>query len=214
MKRLSCLGILLFSLILLASCSSTEIVSSWKSADVQAKDFTKVMVLGLMGAKDRDIKENTERVMAESLRSRGIDAVAASDEYGPKAFENLSEEEALRKLHDKDVDGVMTIVLLDKDKERRYAPGYVYYTPYGIYYNRFWGYYSTLYQRVYTPGYYTSSVNYTMEANLYDISADKLLYSAQTKSFDPGSAGQLAGDFCKAITDDMVMKGIVTKKTP
>ena len=214
MKRLSFLVIVLFSLILLTSCSSTEIVSSWKSADVQAKNFTKVMVLGLMGSRDRDIKESTERIMVENLRERGIDAVAASDEYGPKAFENLSEDEALRKLRDKDVDGVMTIVLLDKDKERRYSPGYAYYTPYGIYYNRFWGYYSTLYQRVYTPEYYTSSTNYTMETNLYDISADKLLYSAQTKSFDPGSAGQLAGDFSKAITEDMVRKGIITKKTP
>jgi hypothetical protein len=68
-----------------------------------------------------------------------------------------------------------------------------------------------LYDRVYTPGYYTTSTSYELEANFYDADKNELQYSAQARSFDPGSAATLSSDFSKAIIDDMVNKGLIVK---
>jgi hypothetical protein len=195
------------------SCSSTKVTSSWKANDVSKVNYQKVLVLGIMNNNnDRAVRENMERQLASELNSSGINAVAASAEFSPKAFNNMNEDRALKVLRNKGYDAVMTIVLLDKSKERSYTPGNVTYEPYGVYYNRFWGYYRTVYGRVYTPGYYTTNTNYFWESNLYDLQHNKLQYSVQSKSFDPSSAESLGNEYAKQITKDMVKQGLLAKK--
>jgi hypothetical protein len=104
---------------------------------------------------------------------------------------------------------VLTIVLLDKSKEKFYVPGRVYYTPYNIYHRRFWGYYSTIYERVYERGYYSESTNYFWESNFYDMKSKELIYSVQTKSFNPGDAETLGHEYGKLICNDMLKNGII-----
>jgi hypothetical protein len=62
---------------------------------------------------------------------------------------------------------------------------------------------------VYTPGYTEQRTDYFFETNLYDLNGNKLLYSAQSQSFDPSSASQIANDLSKAVVKDMQKKGIL-----
>ena len=55
-----------------------------------------------------------------------------------KSFEKMEEQAAIEKIKNTGVDAVITIVLLDKKKERKYIPGNIYYSPYSYYYNNFW----------------------------------------------------------------------------
>ncbi|WP_187774835.1 hypothetical protein [Pedobacter sp. BS3] len=194
--------------VLSAGCSSTQLVSSWKAPDGTLQRYNKILVIALMGAKDRDIRESVENAMVTNLKSHGINAGSAYAEYGPKAFEAADEQAALNRIRRNGYDGAFTIALLDKEKEKRYTPGSVSYVPY-TYYNRFWGYYHTVYTRLYNPGYYSVTTNYMLEANFYNLSADKLEYSAQTKSFDPSSAQTLASEVSNTLIDDMIKKKIV-----
>ncbi|MFM8592227.1 MAG: hypothetical protein ACKOA3_04925 [Sphingomonadales bacterium] len=172
-------------------------------------------MLGLIHDRDRTLREHMEQSLAEHLRARGQEAVCACELYGPKEFDQLSEKEVLAKLSTSGIDGVLTIVLLDKERERYYVPGQMQYTPYGFYYDRFWGYSRTLYWRIYPPGYYSTNTRYFWESNLYDLSDSKLLYSAQSQSFDPSSSDELGKEYGKLIVDDMVGKGIiVVSSTP
>ena len=171
--------------------------------------FKKVIVLGLIHDRDRTLREHMEQSLAEHLRSRGQAAVCACELYGPKEFDQLSEKEALVRLSNAGVDGVLTIVLLDKERERYYVPGQMQYTPYGFYYDRFWGHSRTLYWRIYSPGYYTTNTRYFWESNLYDLSDGKLIYSAQSQSFDPSSSDVLGKEYGKLIVDDIVGKGVI-----
>ena len=107
------------------------------------------------------------------------------------------------------MDAVITIVLLDKQKERKYVPGNVYYSPYSYYSNRFWGYRTTLYQRIYEQGYYVTDTKYFWESNFYDMSTQKLLYSVQTESFDPVNSESLGHEYGKLIVKDMVKQSIL-----
>ena len=193
----------------LACSSSSRITSSWRSPDKAATSFKKVIVLGLIKESDRTIREEMEQYVAQELRARGQAAACACEIYGPKEFDQLTEKQALEKLKDSGVDAVLTIVLLDKTRERYYIPGHSYYTPYGIYYNRFWGYSRTIYGRIYSPGYYTTDTKYFWESNLYDMETGELLYSAQSQSFDPPSSSSMGKEYGRLIVEDLASKRVI-----
>lgn len=207
-KSLWATGLALFSMIFLNACFSTRVVSSWKSDGVTLREYNKVLIIGLMAAQERNLRENIENRLVEAFSKQGVSAGSAYTEYGPKAFDNLDEQAALERIKGSGYDGAFTIALLDKSKEKNYVPGSVSYRPF-TYYNRFWGYFRTVYTRVYDPGYYTESTNYILEANFYDLNEGKLEYSAQTKSFDPGTDQVLAYELSEALLADMMKQGIV-----
>lgn len=203
---------LLIVTLTLASCSSTELLSSWKANDANMQQYNKVLVVGLTGNKDRSIRDNIESAMVNSLKANNINAVAASEEYGPKAFEKLSDADVISKVKKDGYDGIIILSLLDKEKEKYYTPGRVSYTPYFTYYSRYWRQWRTMYDRTYEPGYYTNTTNYVLESNLYNVQMDRLEYSAQTRSFDPSNAATLANSVTKTVVADMVKKGVIPGK--
>ena len=197
-------------LLFLFSCSSSSrITHSWTSNTIGEKNYNKIMVVGLMPNNDRELRENMENHLVGDLTTRGYIAISSLKEYGPKSFENMKEEEAIDTLHASGVDAVVTIVLLDKNKEQYYMPGRVYFSPYFIYQRHFWGYYTTIYNRVYSPGYYQVDTKYFWESNFYNLETKELLYSVQTTSFNPGSTQSLADEYGKLIVSDMAKKGII-----
>lgn len=210
MKTLQCIA---FSLLFIAGgCTSSRITTSWKAENAVPQKYNKIMVLALIRETDRTIQENMENHFVGDLHDLGYNAVSSLKEYGPKAFDNMDENAAIGKLKNSGIDAIMTIVLLDKQKERKYVPGNVYYTPYSYYSNRFWGYRTTLYQRVYEPGYYVTDTKYFWESNLYDMSTQKLVYSVQTESFDPASSELLGHEYGQLIVKDMLKNNVLQRK--
>lgn len=208
-------GISLLLLFLIAACSTFRITSSWKEKNVQPQPYKKILVLSLMNDyHDRSVGENMESNLAAGLRKLGYSAVCACDEFKPKTFEGLTEKEALAKIGDSGIDAVLTVVLLDKEREKYYVPGRVHYSPYVIYHSRFYGYYRTMYVRVYSPGYYSANDKYFWESNFYSIdSAAQLIYSAQSQSFDPVTSS-LSYQYSDMIIKDMLRSGIIKKNQP
>ncbi|MGL5919408.1 MAG: hypothetical protein ACRCZQ_02760, partial [Bacteroidales bacterium] len=63
---------------------------------------------------------------------------------------------------------------------------------------------------MYTPGYYSTSTNYVLEADLYSVNDDDaLIYSAQTKSYDPANSRDLGTSFAKSIVQEMKTRGLI-----
>lgn len=153
--------------LVLAGCTSSKITTSWKAENMESRQYNKILVLGLINEPDRTIREKMEEHAVADLKAPGYTSVCSCDEFNPKAFENMTEKQALAMLDKSGIDAVLTVVLLDKTKEQYYVPGRVYYSPYYIYQNRFYGYYRTMYDRVYTPGYYEESTKYFWESNFY-----------------------------------------------
>lgn len=192
-----------------AGCSSSKITTSWKADNTEPEKFSKILVLGLIRDVDRTLQEQMENHMVGDLKALGYNAVSSLTEFGPKVFDKMDEEAAIEQLKNSGVDAVVTIVMLDKQKEHKYIPGYTFYTPYSFYYNRFWGYRTTLYRRIYEPGYYVTETKYFWESNLYKMSTQKLVYSAQTESFDPVNAESMGHEYGKMIVEDMIKKSVL-----
>jgi hypothetical protein len=199
------------SSVLIIACSSTKLISSWSLPGATAHKYNKVLVIGLTGAKDREIRESVENAVAKKINEYNINAITATSKYGSRTFQSMSDEDAAKLVKDDGFDGIIMLALLDKNQEENYTPGKISRTPYAIVRSRWTRNYRVLYDRVYTPGYYTTSTSYELEANFYDADKNELQYSAQARSFDPGSAATLSSDFSKAIIDDMVNKGLIVK---
>jgi hypothetical protein len=212
MKTIKQIGLLLLASMIAAACTTTKITSSWKAANTQPKHYSKILVLGLIKDSDRSLQEKMEAHLVDDLKSKGYNAVSSLQEFGPKAFSNTTEAEAIARLKQSNIDAVVTIVLLDKQKERNYVPGRMYYSPYVMYYNRFWPYYGTLNYRIYEPGYYVTDTRYFWESNVYDVSTQSLLYSVQTKSFDPANSESLGHEYGKLIIADIVKNNILLQQ--
>ncbi len=210
MKKISRIAVVL--LLIAAGCSTSKITSSWKADNAIVPKYNKVLVLALIRENDRSIQENMENHFVGDLKELGYNAVSSLQEYGLKAFDQMDEEPAIDKLKNSGVDAVITIVLLDKKKESRYVPGDLYFSPYGYYYNRFWGYRTVLYRRIYEPGYYVTDTKYFWESNLYDMSTQKLVYSVQTRSFDPASSESLGHEYGRMIVKNMLKENILLSK--
>ncbi len=209
MKKISLVA--LFLALMTAACGpSTRITSSWKANGIHENNYRKIIVLALMREPDRNLREKMEAEFVSQLRLTGYDAICSCDEYNPKAFENLTEDQAIAKLRNSGVDAVVTIVMLDKQKERYYVPGRVMMTPYFQYHNHFWGYSRSMYMRINSEGYYAENTRYFWETNFYDLKQNDLLYSAQSQAFDPPSAEKMGQDYGKMITADMLKKGVIT----
>jgi len=191
-------------LLIAAGCTTSRITSSWKAEKTNPQKYNKIMVLGLIREADRSLQAKMENHLVSDLSELGYTAVSSLKEYGPKVFDNMDEAAAISKLKNSEIDAVITIVLLDKEKERKYIPGNMYYSPYNYYYNRFWGYRTALYNRIYEPGYYITNTRYFWESNLYDMSTQKLVYSVQTQSFDPANSESMGHEYGQLIVKNMV----------
>jgi hypothetical protein len=199
MKKIKWLAVLF--LMVISGCGTSKITNTWKAGDITPQKYNKVLVLGLIKESDRSIQEKMENHFVGDLQTLGYNAVSSLKEYGPKAFDKMGEAAAIEKLKNSGVDAVLTIVLLDKEKERQYIP-----SNYG---NRFWGYHNDLYMRIYQPGYYVINTKYFWESNFYEMSSQKLLYSVQTKSFAPDNAESMGHEYGKMIVKNMVKQHII-----
>lgn len=191
-------------------CSSSKITSTWKADDIKQQQFNKILVLGLIRENDRNVQEYMENHMVGDLRALGYDAVSSLKIYGPKAFDKMEEDEAVKKIEDSGIDAVLTIVLLDKTREQKYIPANIYYSPFGTESRRFWQYRYSLYNRIYQPGYYLTDTKYFWESNLYEMSTQKLIYSVQTQSFEPENIEAMGHEYGKLIVTNMLKNGVLT----
>lgn len=198
--------------LIITGCGSSKITNTWKATNGNPPVYNRILVLALILDADRSLQQKMEDHLTGDLQELGYQALSSLKEYGPKSFDKMNEEAAIGKIKNSGVDAVITIVLLDKEKERKYIPGNMYYSPYGYYYNHFWGYRSTLYNRIYEPGYYVTDTRYFWESNLYDMTTQKLVYSVQTQSFDPSGSESLGHQHGQLIVKKMVSENILKGK--
>ena len=126
-----------------AGCSTSHIISTWKAENARAGVYQTIMVVGLFNDSTRIYREKMEEHMVGDLKDLGYKAISSYQLFGPRAFDNMTEEAVIAKLKDKGVDAVITAVLLSKEKESRYIPSHVYRTPFAVNQRRFYGYYNT-----------------------------------------------------------------------
>lgn len=198
---------------LLTTCgSSTQINGSWKEEGVQPSTYRNIAVLTLTSEEGR--RKMVENEIAASLNKRDIKATPGYTVFPVGYLKNQPSREAMqKKLVDAGVDGLLTINLLDIKEETRYTPGTTYYDPFPRYpyYRGYYGYYRHWYPVVYEEGYYTESTNIFLESNFYNIESGELVWSAQSKTVDPGNLSNFANSYSSAIVKQLLRDKVLEK---
>ncbi|GMQ26752.1 hypothetical protein Aoki45_34350 [Algoriphagus sp. oki45] len=212
MKKFSLLATLAF--VALVSCSpSTKILGSWASPEKKAGGYDDVVIIGI--SESVISRQTFEDQIQSVLTQDGIKASNSSVIIPPGTKPSPEEKEKFAQaLRDQGHDAVLTVALLDQTQESRYVPGTTTYSPmmYGGYYRSYWGYYNYYSPMMYDPGYYTTDKNYFLEANLYDVETEQLVWSAQSETTNPANLEAFARTFAMVISDQMIKDGVIVKK--
>lgn len=119
-------GIVIFAI---ASCgTNTNITGSWKKPNATANQFKTIFVS--VFTTDIPAKSAMENGLQNMLEPR-LKVYKSIDVFLPN-FENTNKANQpalLDKIRSTTADAIMTIALVDKDKEQRYVPGTTMYNP-------------------------------------------------------------------------------------
>jgi hypothetical protein len=207
----------LFSLLLLAivmsGCGpSQKITGSW--ADPGAKSmgpYSKIFVIVM--AQNPDNNFYVEMQTARTLITRGFKVVKSNDIFPPKfsAIKDFTREELTQAIKKTGCDAVLSLAVLDSKKVETYNPGSAYYPMNYSYFGNYYGYYNHYYPQVYTPGYYSVDKTFYIEANLYDVATDKLLWSIQSEAKNPSSLTEWYKGYSTMLINHLKSKGLNQK---
>lgn len=192
-------------LIGIMSCSpSTQLTGSWKSPEATQKHYGKVIVAALTD--NVRARQTVENDLQAQLAERGISATKSIDIFPPALMRDSGSnaDGLLQKIQGDGYDAILTAALVDEETETRYVPGNQGYAPMRFgWYGSFRGYYANWAPTFYDPGYYREDKVYFLESNLYDAENDRLLWSAQSRSYNPGNLERFSRKFAELTVTTM-----------
>jgi len=228
------LSMVVVSMLLLVSCGSTQLTSSWFDKDAPPRVYKKIAVVAMAPNKtNRGLIENT---LAAELRANGLKGVNtlgvfpnAGNLDGVQADKAAMEKIIRDKMRSRGIDAIMLVSLLDVEEDQYVAGGDAtfykdaYYggprQPYAFpssniptYNYSFYGYYSHYYSAIYSPTYYVNTTSYYLETSLFDGRSEKMIWSAQTTSTDPTSIKKEIQTFAELIVDQLLNDRVLVSK--
>ncbi len=180
MKSIKIFSLVLFLGLMLSSCASNKLLSSWDDKSFEQHNLGKVLVIGV--ARNETKRRIYEDTFVSSLTHAGINAIAS---YTVTKQSIEPSEKSLREVVKKTgVQSVLITHLVSKNEKDYYQPSNVIlgtnsYTP-GLY-----GYYPFIYNSVYSSGSYSSTTKVILETSLHDVKTETLFWTARTESTDP-----------------------------
>lgn len=187
----------------LGGCGNTQITDSWKDSAVEPRPLGKIVVVGL--ADDQVLRHVFEDTFSKALRDRGNDATAAYTfiNAGP----NTNPDTLVAKLRTAGYQAALTARGLGEETIETQTLGSAYYMPQGYYQ---WGsYYSMSYGAMMSTSYYERTEKVIIEATLFDLTSERLLYAVRSKSEKTGKLKESVTDYTRTILPELAKSGWV-----
>ena len=178
------------------ACSSTKLISVYADKSFAGPPFDKLLVVGL-GASEGG-RAAFENAVADKLAAQGVLGVASGNLI--VAMGDVTRESLKRWVATDGYDAVLVARLVDVKKQTTYQP-----PTYGDFYG-YWGAYGGY---VNSPGYVLETTTLFVETTLFDASTGKVVYSAQSKTFDPSSRDAMIGDLVPLLVGDLTKRGML-----
>lgn len=197
----------------LSGCSSTYVTGSWKNPDYTGK-VKKVYIIGI--AKQDTVRRIFEEDMRQQLSSYGVSGIASYNDLKEKKDKAFIKNKASSA----GADSVMVTRAIGKRTEQVVNPGRISTYDYGPrysrggyypepYYRNYGNYYSRSYDTVYEPATVTNFEIISIEANLYDLATEELIWGAQLETVVDNNIDKLVSDFVKEVSKDLKEKGLL-----
>jgi len=206
------LSILLFILVISGCTTKRTLISgTWKNPN-GVKGYNNILVAALTS--HAVPKSVIETDLVDEFKKNGIEATESIMKFPiNEASSDTQKHELMNKVKDKGMDAILTISLLKKETDTRYVRGSYSYDPFEYpFYRNFWGYYSYWYPYAYSPGYYVTDKTYYLETNLYDLSTEELVWSAQSRTYNPIDLNSFSKEFAQIIVSRLKEDNIVNHR--
>ncbi|WP_162054967.1 hypothetical protein [Pontibacter pamirensis] len=213
-KLLSYLTVLVIGLGLYGCAASTEVIGSWKRPEAVTETYNNVVVAAMTD--NIQARQIIEEQLENQLELRGVKATKSIELFPPSAADKQGGDPdmMLQRIQGEGYDGIITAAVVDQETETRYVPGNLGYGAYAPvtrfgWYNTFRGYYGYMSPALYQPGYYTKDKIYFLESNLYDAGSENLVWSAQSRSYDPGTVTSFADEFAEVTVKQLAKDNVI-----
>lgn len=178
------------------ACSSTRLTSVYLDKSFTGGPFRQLLVVGL-GASPGGRAE-FENAVVDKLSAQNVLAVASSNVI--VSVDDVNRENLRTWVERDGYDAVMITRLADVKKQQTYYP-----PTYGDIYG-YWGYYGAY---VASPGYAVETTTLVLETTLFDASTGKVVYSAESRSFQPDSRNELIHELVPLLVGDLTDRGFL-----
>jgi hypothetical protein len=174
MKQLRVYGFFIgLTLIVLAtSCAPTKTLHVWKD-DQYNQRLHKVLIIAV--TKEEYMRDHFENVLAESLQTRGVEAVP-SNKVLPQPGAKLEREAVVAKVRELGIGHVLVARSVSKKEVSQLNPGGIYFVP-TDYYSGWYGFYSDSFVAITVPGSAYDAEFFSIVTNVYDVRSEKLIWS-------------------------------------
>lgn len=190
---------------------NSEPAAVWVNKEkIQGKTFKKIFIVALSA--DVTVRPELENDLAAAATSRGHEVVKSIDVI-PISLQNPkapTKDEVIAKVKETGCDAVFVATLLKQEESIHYTPGAQAYSvsPYATYMG---GYYSYWYPSASTPDYYNKNKIYFMQSNLYDVASEEIMWSVQSKVFNPSSLEKFSRDYMSGLVKGLEKEKLVKK---
>ena len=185
-------------ILLLTSCASTKVISSWKLPETGPLQFERIMAMVLV--QDASVRRSGEAELVQQIRRAN-----AVPSYSVLNEEQLANEaQVKRAVSESGVDGIVVMRPVYNEQETNYVPG-----SYPMPYYSFYGYWGWAYPLAYSPGYYQTDRLVGVETNIYDISNEKLVWSGLTQTTNPTDVRKLVAETAQKVRSEMRKYGFL-----
>jgi hypothetical protein len=182
--------------------AAPKFTSVWKSPEAGTVSFAGKKVAALVITQDDSLRVSGEESLVRELTARRLEAVAT---YRIAPKEELQSAERARVWFEKaNVEGVVAMRPVSKDKRTTYSPG----TWVNPNYSTLWGYYGYGYGGVYIPGRVERDTIVVVETTIFSVPRNQLLWAAVSETKNPGALQGFVEDLVKEAVKELHKQGL------
>ena len=187
-------------LVLASGCyHATHLSATWHDPNSRGIHFNRVVTVFVT------TDEGMRRSVEDELVTKFPNATASYNLI-PNAA-GADKETILQQMRDAGFDGAVTMRVTDVKDKTTFYPGSYWGPSYGFgpYWGASWAYpYSP-----YATGYVTTSQIVTIETQIYNLKADKLVFAARSETADKSKVSSLIRSVMRHINDELKDNGMI-----
>jgi hypothetical protein len=185
-----------------ATASSNEFISTWKSPTAGTLNFVGRKVGAVVIVDDLSLQMSAEEALAREITARGPIGVA-SHRIVPR--EELANKDRAKGWFERaGVQGLVIMRLVDTDREKVYSS--VIWS--SGYYANAWDYYGTGWATAYPIGKGHIQTTITVETLLYDLANASPIWAGVSRTVNPKDTGSFMKEMAKDVVQQLKKAGL------
>lgn len=178
-------------------CTTAKPVLEWRDPTYQGGKFDNILIVGV--ADQASVRRTFEDTFVDRLQEAQVKAVASFTAIPGEA--RPAEANIKAAVKDGRFEAVLLTHLVGVEQKEIYHPP--------TYSGGFYGYYGFVRGYAYEPGYTSQQKTVKLETNLYDAKTEKLVWSMQTATINPGNEKKLIEAKIKTVVKRLKDQGFL-----